>query len=59
MPTKELREAYQNRTVRPPVRPHVTNRVSEITNFTEANLMKFHRKIKLNEKVCRAQELSP
>ena len=34
------------------------NRVSAITQkITEANLMKLHRKIEHNEKVCRALEL--
>ena len=39
------------------VRPSVTNRVSAITQIDEGNLIKFHRKVKQNEKVCRAQNL--
>ena len=32
MPPKELREAYENRTVRPSVRPSITNHVSAIAH---------------------------
>ena len=55
MPPKELREAYQNRTVRPSVR--YKSCLSDSSKTTEANLMKLHRKIKHNEKVCRAHDL--
>ena len=48
MPPKELRWHIK---IEPSVRPSVTNRVSAISQTTETNLMKLHRKIKHNEKV--------
>ena len=45
--------------VHPSVSPFVRYKscLSDNSYRTEANLMKLHRKIKQNEKVCRAQEL--
>ena len=44
---------------RPSVSPSVRYKscLSDISSTTEANLMKLHRKIKHNEKVCRAHDL--
>ena len=43
----------------PSVRPYVSYKscLSDISYTTEANLMKLHRKIKHNEKVCCAHDL--
>ena len=39
------------------LRSEVKSCLSNNSKTTEANLMKLHRKIEHNEKVCRAQEL--
>ena len=43
--------------VRAYIRPPVNKRLSQNLKTAEANFMNLHRKIKLNEKTCRAQEL--
>ena len=55
MPPKELWEAYQNHTVHPS--GYYKLCLSNSSYTTEANLMKLHRKIKNNEKVCVAHDL--
>ena len=59
MSPKELRWHIKiEPSVRPSVRPSVTNRVSAISHkLLKQILMKLHRNIKHNEKVCRAHDL--
>ena len=57
MHPKELRVAYKNRIVRPSVRLTVRYKSCVTQNTDKGNSIKFHRKIKQSEKLCRAQNL--